>query len=110
MLAEFREQLYRRMTRRAAWVDHDGPLPIIAGTVVRLTVEHLPSRDEPKPLGPWWSRIDATDADVDRYWQMRARSGNRPQARSSRTITHFDVGVPLSSACESSGTSGLVSG
>jgi hypothetical protein len=32
------------------------------------------------------------------------------QARSNRTTTHFDVGVPLAIACDSSGISGLVSG
>jgi hypothetical protein len=39
---------------------HDQALPIIEGTVIRLTVEHLPSRGEPKPLRLWWSKVDAT--------------------------------------------------
>ncbi|GIF09636.1 hypothetical protein Asi03nite_71740 [Actinoplanes siamensis] len=67
------DRLHPRLTRRAAWVDHDGPLPIIEGTVIRLTVEHLPSRGEPKPLWLWWSKLDATDADVDRCWQAFLR-------------------------------------
>lgn len=37
------DRLHPRLTRRAAWLDHDGPLPLIEGTVIRLAVEHLPS-------------------------------------------------------------------
>jgi len=44
-------------------------LPIIAGTVIRLTVDHLPSRGEPKPLWLWWSKVDTNDTEVDRCWQ-----------------------------------------
>ena len=44
------DRLHPRLTRRAAWVGHDEPLPITAGTVIRLTVDHLPSRGEPKPV------------------------------------------------------------
>lgn len=67
------DRLHPRLTRRAAWVHHDQALPIIAGTVIRLTVDHLPSRGEPKPLWLWWSKVDATDADVDRCWQAFLR-------------------------------------
>ncbi|OJF13038.1 hypothetical protein BG844_17430 [Couchioplanes caeruleus subsp. caeruleus] len=38
------DRLHPRLTRRAAWVSHDEPLPLIAGTAIRLTVDHLPSR------------------------------------------------------------------
>jgi hypothetical protein len=54
-------------------VDHAEAPPIIAGTVIRLTVDHLPSRGEPKPLWLWWSRADATAGDVDRRWQAFLR-------------------------------------
>ncbi|GAA4975895.1 hypothetical protein GCM10025331_83260 [Actinoplanes utahensis] len=67
------DRLHPRLTHRAAWNDHDGQLPIIEGTVIRLTVEHLPSRGKPKPLWLWWSKIDATDADVDRCRQAFLR-------------------------------------
>ncbi|MFF2644044.1 hypothetical protein ACFVUB_29885 [Streptomyces niveus] len=43
------------MTRRAVWLDHDGPLPIIERTVVRLVVEKLPC-PKPRPR-----RSDAAD-------------------------------------------------
>ncbi|MYZ38089.1 MULTISPECIES: transposase, partial [unclassified Streptomyces] len=37
------DRLHPRLTRRAAWLSHNGPLPLIEGTVVRLVVEKLPS-------------------------------------------------------------------
>ncbi|MCE7001903.1 transposase [Kibdelosporangium philippinense] len=67
------DRLHPRLTRRAAWADHAGPLPIITGTVIRLRVDHLPSGGEPKPVWLWWSKVDATDSDVDRCWQMFLR-------------------------------------
>jgi hypothetical protein len=67
------DRLHPRLTKRAAWLDHDGPLPIIEGTVIRLNVERLPSGGDNKPLWLWWSRIDATPADVDRCWQAFLR-------------------------------------
>ncbi|BAL88351.1 hypothetical protein AMIS_31310 [Actinoplanes missouriensis 431] len=67
------DRLHPRLTRRAAWADHGEPLPIIAGTVIRLTVDHLPSSGEPKPVWLWWSKVDATAADVDRCWQAFLR-------------------------------------
>jgi hypothetical protein len=67
------DRLHPRLTRRAAWTDHDGPLPIIEGTVIRLQVDHLPSGGDPKPVWLWWSKTDATAADVDRCWHMFLR-------------------------------------
>lgn len=61
-----------RLTRRAAWADHQGPPPIIEGTVIRLTVERLPSGGVNKPVW-WWSSVDAIADDVDRCWQMFLR-------------------------------------
>jgi hypothetical protein len=49
---------HQRITGRAAWADHDGPYPIIAGTLVRIQVEHLPGDRNPKPLWLWSSRPD----------------------------------------------------
>jgi hypothetical protein len=67
------DRLHPRLTRRAAWAAHEGPLPIIAGTVIRLQVDHLPSGGTPKPVWLWWSGVDATPADADRCWQMFLR-------------------------------------
>lgn len=67
------DRLHPRLTRRAAWMDHEGPLPIIEGTVIRLTVEKLPSGGVNKPLWLWWSGTAATEADLDRCWQAFLR-------------------------------------
>ena len=67
------DRLHPLLTRRAAWVDYPGELPIIEGTVIRLRVDHLPSGGDPKPVWLWWSRVDASEADVDRCWQMFLR-------------------------------------
>jgi hypothetical protein len=53
------DRLHPRLTRRAAWTG-SGELPIIAGTVIRLPVDRLPSGAIPKPVWLWWSGIDAT--------------------------------------------------
>jgi hypothetical protein len=66
-------RLHPRLTSRAAWSDHEGPLPITEGTVIRLRVEHLPSGGVNKPVWLWWSGVNATEADVDRCWQMFLR-------------------------------------
>ncbi|MFG2651297.1 NF041680 family putative transposase [Streptomyces sp. NPDC048436] len=67
------DRLHPRLTKRAAWLDHDGQLPIIEGTVIRLRVEHLPSGGENKPVWLWWSKTGATATDVDRCWQSFLR-------------------------------------
>jgi hypothetical protein len=67
------DRLHPRLARRGAWADHDGDLPIVTGTLIRLQVARLPGRQDPKPLWLWWSKIDATAADVDRCWQTFLR-------------------------------------
>src|SRR5205814_2237326 len=66
------DRLHPRLTRRAAWAGC-GELPIIAGTVIRLQVDRLPSGAIPKPVWLWWSSVDAIPADVDRLWQAFLR-------------------------------------
>ncbi|MFJ3880752.1 NF041680 family putative transposase [Streptomyces sp. NPDC090077] len=63
--AQARYRLHPRLTRRAAWLDHEGTLPVIEGTVIRLTVEKLPSGGVNKPVWLWWSGAGATTQDVD---------------------------------------------
>ncbi|MFG2993447.1 transposase [Streptomyces sp. NPDC048257] len=67
------DRLHPRLTRRAACLDREGPLPIIEGTVIRLTVEKLPGGGVNKPVWPWWSRMGATTQDVDRCRQSFLR-------------------------------------
>lgn len=53
------DQVHPRLTRRAAWGNYEGPLPIIEGTVIRLTVAKLPSGGVNKPVWLGWSGIGA---------------------------------------------------
>jgi hypothetical protein len=49
------DRVHPRLTHRAAWLDHDGPLPVIEGTLIRLQVDQLPGDREPKPVWLWCS-------------------------------------------------------
>ena len=60
------DRLHPRLTHRSAWLDHDGPLPVIEGTLIRLQVDHLPGDRDPKPVWLWCSRTGAAPAEVDR--------------------------------------------
>ena len=62
-----------RLARRGPWLDHDGELPIIEGTLIRLQVAHLPGDRAPKPLWLWTSDPAAATADIDRVWQAFLR-------------------------------------
>jgi hypothetical protein len=66
-------RLHPRLTSRAAWRGHDGELPIIEGTLIRLTVDRLPGDRDPKPVWLWSSRPHTTALDVDRLWRMFLR-------------------------------------
>jgi len=65
--------VHPRLTHRAAWLGHDGPLPVIEGTLIRLQAGHLPGDHDPKPVWLWWSRTGASAADADRCWQSFLR-------------------------------------
>jgi hypothetical protein len=67
------DRLHPRLTRRTSWIDHDGDLPIIEGTLIRLQVDHLPGDRDPKPVWLWSSATGAGVADVDRWWQSYLR-------------------------------------
>ena len=49
----------------APGLDHDGALPVIEGTLIRLPVDHLPGDRDPKPVWLWSS---ATCALPHRTW------------------------------------------
>jgi hypothetical protein len=67
------DRLHPRLTHRTCWLDHHGDLPVIEGTIIRLTVEHLPGDRDPKPVWLWWSGTGAAAADLDRLWQVFLR-------------------------------------
>jgi hypothetical protein len=49
------DRIHPRLTRRGCWIDHDGELPVIEGTLIRLHVEHLTGDRDPKPVWLWSS-------------------------------------------------------
>ena len=67
------DRLHPRLTRRSAWLDHNGPLPVIEGTLIRLQVDHLPGDRDPRPVWLWCSRTGAAPGEVDRRWQAFLR-------------------------------------
>ncbi len=67
------DRLHPRLTRRAAWEEHVGQLPILEGTLLRLVVDRLPGDRSPKPLWLWCSATGATPPDVDRWWRAFLR-------------------------------------
>jgi hypothetical protein len=72
-LATAWDRVRPRLTHRAAWLDYDGPLPVIEGTLIRLQVDHLPGDRDPKPVWLWSSATGAAPQEVDRLWQAFLR-------------------------------------
>jgi hypothetical protein len=52
-MAQSWDRLHPRLTSRAAWEGHDGELPVIEGTLIRLPVGHLSGDRDPKPMWLW---------------------------------------------------------
>ena len=68
------DRLHPKLTRRSAWKDHDGELPVVEGTVVRLKVDRLPGdRADPDPIWLWSSATGADSEHVDRIWHAYLR-------------------------------------
>ncbi|MFE0679152.1 NF041680 family putative transposase [Streptomyces sp. NPDC058867] len=67
------DRVHPRLTHRAAWLDHEGELPLIEGTLIRLEVEHLTKDRAAPPVWLWSSKTGADDSDVDRAWQAFLR-------------------------------------
>ena len=62
-----------KLKTRGAWEGHQGTLPVIEGTLIQLTVDHLPHDRAPKPVWLWTSRPDADPAEADLCWQAFLR-------------------------------------
>ena len=67
------DRLHPRLTHRTSWLDNDGELPLIEGTVIRLVVERLPGQAMPKPVWIWASATGADAALIDVLWQAYLR-------------------------------------
>ncbi|MYW04213.1 NF041680 family putative transposase [Streptomyces sp. SID3343] len=67
------DRIHPRLTTRSAWIDHDGELPLIEGTLIRLEVDRLPGGGDPLPLWLWSSVTGMIAGDVDLRWQAFLR-------------------------------------
>jgi hypothetical protein len=66
-------RLHPRLTHRAAWESHDGPLPLIEGSIIRLQVDRLPGDRSPKPVWLWYSHPEVNNSEVNRLWRAFLR-------------------------------------
>ena len=66
-------RLHQQLAARAGWEGHDGELPVVEGTLIRLHVDHLPGDRTPEPLWLWSSRAGTSAGQVDRAWQAFLR-------------------------------------
>src|SRR6185437_15593425 len=71
--ADARGRMHQRLQAHCGWQDHDGDLPVIEGTLIRLAVDHLPGDRSPEPLWLWSSRAAADAGAVNRSWQAFLR-------------------------------------
>ncbi|MFE1522095.1 NF041680 family putative transposase [[Kitasatospora] papulosa] len=67
------DRVHPRLTHRSSWLDHDGELPLVEVTLMRLKVEHLSKERDAPPLWLWSSKTGATPDDVNRFWQAFLR-------------------------------------
>jgi hypothetical protein len=67
------DRLHPRLTHRTCWLEHNGELPVIDGTLIRLQAGHLPGDRHPKPVWLWCSATGATPAEVTCWWQAFLR-------------------------------------
>jgi hypothetical protein len=63
------DRVHPRLTHRAGWLGHDGDLPVIEGTLIRLQVDRLPGDRDPKPVWLWFCGTGAAPGQVDLLWQ-----------------------------------------
>ena len=67
------QHLHQRLEHRGSWEDHDGELPVVEGTLIRLQVGHLPGCRDADPVWLWSARAAATEEGVNRSWQAFLR-------------------------------------
>lgn len=67
------DRLHPQLTHRNRWANHNGPLPVIEGTIIRLQVDHLPGNRHPTPMWLWAATTGADPAEMDRCWQAYLR-------------------------------------
>jgi DDE superfamily endonuclease len=72
-VADAWDRAHQQLQRRAAWSDHQGQLPTVEGTLIRLVVDRLPGDRDPKPVWLWCSAVGLDPATVNRLWRAYLR-------------------------------------
>jgi hypothetical protein len=67
------DRAHQQLQRRAGWAAHEGQLPAIEGTLIRLVVDRLPGDRHPKPVWLWANATGLDAGTVDRLWQAYLR-------------------------------------
>ncbi|MFI6951541.1 NF041680 family putative transposase [Streptomyces sp. NPDC050422] len=70
------DRMHQQLQRRGPWatdVDPGEELPILHGTLIRLTVQRLPTGRRPNPLWLWSSRTGTAARHLDRLWSAYLR-------------------------------------
>jgi hypothetical protein len=65
--------LHQKLSRRAGWAHHVGPLPIVEGTLILIQVERLPGDRTPKDMWLWHTTSTDTAFDLDLLWKTYLR-------------------------------------
>src|SRR6266550_2587207 len=109
-------RMHPRLKARGAWAGHQGELPVIEGTLVKLTVEHLPHDRAPKPVWLWTWLILACyaqlwlarglAADLRLPWQRPALPGRLTPARVRRGFRAIHGTLPVLTAAPKPGKPG----
>jgi hypothetical protein len=66
-------RLHQQLASRAGWEGHQGELPIVEGTLIRLAVDHLPCNRSAEPVWLWSSAAGTSAGEADRAWQAFLR-------------------------------------
>jgi hypothetical protein len=66
-------KMHQRLAHRDAWAGHEGELPVVEGTLIRLQVDHLPGERDAEPLWLWSSRAGTAGEEVNRAWRSFLR-------------------------------------
>jgi hypothetical protein len=85
------DRVHPRLTHRGCWIDHEGELPILEGTLIRLQVQHLPGDRDTKPVWLWSSVTGATPTEVNRWWQAFLRRFDLEHTAPAQTNPWLDL-------------------
>jgi DDE superfamily endonuclease len=67
-------RLHQKLTSRAGWEDHDGPLPVIEGTLIRLAaIRQAPGCQPLEPMWLWSPHPRASAEEITLLWQAYLR-------------------------------------